>query len=460
MKLRLFIIATCLLSFGAKAQTHFPSFADLSEKLLPMVVNISTLQNVETLDVKASTGDDMYSPSNDRVALGSGFIIDTRGYILTNLHVIENAKVINVVLFDNTEVEAKVIGGDEKTDIALIKIDPPFELDKVEFGNSDELRIGDWVLAIGNPFGLGGSVSAGIVSAKSRDIAAGPYDNFIQTDASINQGSSGGPMFNTQGQVVGVNTAIFSTSGNNQGVGFAVPINLVGWIVRQLEQNGEVQRGWLGLKIQQNSKEIARELNLKENQGVVVSAITEDGPADKAGVKVGDIIINLGRLEITNTKDFSRLIAETQAGVDVQLLIMRNNEIVPITVKVGDMPKAPNLSMSKETEGVLYEADQVSQELGIRVMVVDFDIINTYSLSPSTMGLMVMSVEANSDAALKGLKKGDIILKMDKKDVISINDALEQIDAAKKENNRQIMMLIEPQEQDNVNLVSIKLKNR
>ena len=236
-----YILSIILLSNSANAQYGFPSFADLAERLLPTVVNISTIQQTEKLDISIPEGangeaaaaqadvspeaaDYIETESNLRQALGSGFIIDEQGYIITNYHVIENASSINVVLFDNTEVEAEIIGGDEKTDLALIKIEPPFELKKVVFGNSDDLRIGDWVLSIGNPFGLGGSVSAGIVSAKSRDIAAGPYDNFIQTDASINQGSSGGPMFNMNGEVIGINTLKISSTGV-EGLGFAIPVD-------------------------------------------------------------------------------------------------------------------------------------------------------------------------------------------------------------------------------------------
>ena len=291
-------------AFPVRAQYGFPSFADLAEKLIPTVVNISTIQQPDQINIPAegsNGGGEYYDPLEGRVALGSGFIISEDGYIITNYHVIENAEVVNVVLFDNTEVEADIIGGDEKTDIALIKIEPPFELDKVTFGDSDAIRVGDWVLAIGNPFGLGGSVTAGIVSAKSRDIAAGPYDNFIQTDAAINQGSSGGPMFNTKGEVIGINSALFSTSGNNMGIGFAIPINIVEWIVKQLEQSGEVKRGWIGIRVQPNSKNLARSLNLKDSQGIIVSGISENGPAAKAGLQAGDVIISLGQTEINMT---------------------------------------------------------------------------------------------------------------------------------------------------------------
>jgi len=447
------LLPLVLLAFPAmpaNAQYGFPSFADLAERLIPTVVNISTLQQPETLDMQVDTVE-------GRVALGSGFIIDNDGYIITNYHVIENAQMINVVLFDNTEVDAEIIGGDEKTDIALIKIEPPFELDKVKFGNSDNIRVGDWILAIGNPFGLGGSVTAGIVSAKSRDIAAGPYDNFIQTDASINQGSSGGPMFNMNGEVIGINTALFSSTGTSTGVGFAIPINTAGWIIGQLEQSGEVKRGWIGLRIQANTRETAKMLNLKEGQGVVVSSITENSPAAKAGILVGDVILNLGKTEISNPKDFSRLVAETPVGKEIQLLLWRNQEVRTVAVKVQDMPK-PAKTEIKSNNVPVVENDEIVRITGIKMREITPDIIKALNLSPMTMGLLVESVDVNSDAAKMGLKRGDIIMKIDKKDVLTLNAALGYIREAKQENNRPVTLLIQPQEQNTINVLLVKLR--
>lgn len=444
--------------FPAQAQTGFPSFADLAEKLIPSVVNISTIQQPETLEIYSGKGEKYFDPLEGRLALGSGFIISDEGYIITNYHVIENAQSINVVLFDNTEVEADIIGADEKTDIALIKIEPPFELDKVKFGDSDALRVGDWILAIGNPFGLGGSVTAGIVSAKSRDIAAGPYDNFIQTDASINQGSSGGPMFNTKGEVIGINTAIFSTTGASMGVGFAIPINLAGWIVAQLEQNGEVKRGWIGIKIQPNSKETARDLNLKDNQGVIVSSLTENGPAAKAGIMVGDAILSIGEHEISNVKDFSRMVAETPAGKELHLIIWRNQEVVPLSVKIDNMPKAPKLNEQK-ADVIPSDNDKIVRNIGISLRELTPEFIRKFKLPPTIMGLLVEGVEANSDAARKGVRRGDIIVKIDQKEVVTADAALGYIEEARLENNRPVILLLQNPEQNSVNVVSVKLKD-
>ena len=459
IRLWFILFSGLFLSLPANAQYGFPSFADLAEKLIPTVVNISTIQQPDQINIPADAdneGEEYYDPLEGRVALGSGFIISEEGYIITNYHVIENAEVINVVLFDNTEIEADIIGGDEKTDIALIKIDPPFELDKVAFGDSDAIRVGDWVLSIGNPFGLGGSVSAGIVSAKSRDIAAGPYDNFIQTDAAINQGSSGGPLFNTQGEVVGINSALFSTSGNNMGVGFAIPINTVNWIVKQLEQSGEVKRGWIGVRVKPNSKEMARSLNLKDSQGIIVSGLTENGPAAKAGLQAGDVIISLGEHEINTCKEFSRMIAEMPAGSEAQLIVWRNQEIEPILIKVENMPKSPKAA---PRERIKPESDQglILQKTGLVLTEITPEIINNMNLSPTTMGLLVKGVELGSDADIQGLKRGDIIIKMNIKDCVTLKAALGHIKEAEQA-GKPLHLMVQNAEQDEVNVVQVKLK--
>lgn len=460
-RLRLWLMVLCgaAAAFPVRAQYGFPSFADLAEKLIPTVVNISTIQQPDQINIPAegSNGSgEYYDPLEGRVALGSGFIISEDGYIITNYHVIENAEVVNVVLFDNTEVEADIIGGDEKTDIALIKIEPPFELDKVTFGDSDAIRVGDWVLAIGNPFGLGGSVTAGIVSAKSRDIAAGPYDNFIQTDAAINQGSSGGPMFNTKGEVIGINSALFSTSGNNMGIGFAIPINIVEWIVKQLEQSGEVKRGWIGIRVQPNSKNLARSLNLKDSQGIIVSGISENGPAAKAGLQAGDVIISLGQTEINSCKDFSRLIAEMPSGSEAQLVIWRNQEIEPITVKVENMPKSPKAAPREQVKPD-SDGGKILKESGMILKEITPEIVKNMNLSPTTMGLLVEGVEFGSDADRQGIKRGDIILKMDLKDCVTLSAALGHIQDAQTE-KRPLHLMIQNAEQDEINVLQLKLR--
>ena len=333
----LFAFFIASLGFSGEAGAQFPSFADLAEKLTPSVVNISSFSQSETENGEGNT------PLSE--SLGSGFIIDGNGYIITNNHVVDKAESISITLSDNTKTEARVIGKDPKTDLALIKIETKRPLNAVKFGDSDKIRVGDWVLAIGNPFGLGSSVTAGIVSAKSRDIESGPYDSFIQTDASINQGNSGGPMFNLQGEVIGISSAIFSTTGASQGVGFAIPANLAGWVISQLKEHGEVKRGWIGIKIQPNTPEIADSLGISANQGVVVSGVTEQGPAQKAGLQAGDIVLSFNRQPIDNTKNLSRLIAETKIGTPAPIEIWRSGQKQTLT-NATSSAKARFMNMS------------------------------------------------------------------------------------------------------------------
>ena len=464
-QIRLWIIlfSGLFLSLSANAQYGFPSFADLAEKLIPTVVNISTIQQPDQINIPAYADDDTeeyYDPLEGRVALGSGFIISEEGYIITNYHVIENAEVINVVLFDNTEIEADIIGGDEKTDIALIKIDPPFELDKVAFGDSDAIRVGDWVLSIGNPFGLGGSVSAGIVSAKSRDIAAGPYDNFIQTDAAINQGSSGGPLFNTRGEVVGINSALFSTSGNNMGVGFAIPINTVNWIVKQLEQSGEVKRGWIGVKIQPNNDEIAASLGLKALDGVLVSGLSDGASAATAGIVVGDVILSFDGHPIDNTKNLSRMVAETQIGRKVTIELWRNKQPVPLQVEILEMPdepeETPQVVLEEISDNQTDDVDGLIEELDIRFDEISPELMDKYSISPDAKGVVITEILPGADAEKKGLRVGDVVAKIDKKDVFTLADVRNFVNEAKMENNRPVLLLI--QDKGLVHFAALKLK--
>ena len=440
----------------AYSQYGFPSFAQLADRLIPTVVNISTIQQADHINL-LNDENLFYDPLEGRIALGSGFIISNDGFIITNYHVIENAEVINVLLFDNTEVEADIIGGDEISDVALIKIEPPFELDKVTFGDSEAIRVGDWVLAIGNPFGLGGSVSAGIVSAKSRDIASGPYDNFIQTDAAINQGSSGGPLFNTKGEVIGINSALFSPSGTNMGVGFAIPINTVAWIARQLEENGTVKRGWIGVRVKPNSKEMARYFNLKDAQGIIISGVNENSPASKAGLLPGDVIISLNEHEINTCTDFSRLIAEMPAHSEVQLVIWRNQEIVPIKVTVENIPKSPR---AKPREQIKPESQQgkILQETGMVLKEITPEVIKNMNLIPTTMGLIVESVQLGCDADRKGIKRGDIIIKMNLKDCVTLDAALDHIKESKK-TKTPLHLMIQNAAQDDINIVEVELNN-
>lgn len=446
----LFAFFIASLGFAAEAGAQFSSFADLAEKLTPSVVNISSFSQSETENSEGNT------PLSE--SLGSGFIIDGNGYIITNNHVVDKAESISVTLSDNTKTEARVIGKDPKTDLALIKIETKRPLNAVKFGDSDKIRVGDWVLAIGNPFGLGSSVTAGIVSAKSRDIESGPYDSFIQTDASINQGNSGGPMFNLQGEVIGISSAIFSTTGASQGVGFAIPANLAGWVISQLKEHGEVKRGWIGIKIQPNTPEIADSLGISANQGVVVSGVTEQGPAQKAGLQAGDIVLSFNRQPIDNTKNLSRLIAETKIGTPAPIEIWRSGQKQTLTVQIELMPEETPLSAAKETASDAAETPDNGESLniiGFTVKEISPELAERYKLAPSTSGVVVTDILPNSDASRKGIKIGDIIVKIDKCNIIGESAFHEYVNDARRENNRPVLLAIQGQEA--LHFVAVKL---
>lgn len=446
----LFAFFIASLGFSGEAGAQFPSFADLAEKLTPSVVNISSFSQSETENGEGNT------PLSE--SLGSGFIIDGNGYIITNNHVVDKAESISITLSDNTKTEARVIGKDPKTDLALIKIETKRPLNAVKFGDSDKIRVGDWVLAIGNPFGLGSSVTAGIVSAKSRDIESGPYDSFIQTDASINQGNSGGPMFNLQGEVIGISSAIFSTTGASQGVGFAIPANLAGWVISQLKEHGEVKRGWIGIKIQPNTPEIADSLGISANQGVVVSGITEQGPAQKAGLQAGDIVLSFNRQPIDNTKNLSRLIAETKIGTPAPIEIWRSRQKQTLTVPIELMPEETPLSAAKETASDAAETPDNGESLniiGFTVKEISPELAERYKLAPSTSGVVVTDILPNSDASRKGIKIGDIIVKIDKRNIIGESAFHEYVNDARRENNRPVLLAIQGQEA--LHFVAVKL---
>lgn len=446
----LFAFFIASLGFSGEAGAQFPSFADLAEKLTPSVVNISSFSQSETENGEGNT------PLSE--SLGSGFIIDGNGYIITNNHVVDKAESISITLSDNTKTEARVIGKDPKTDLALIKIETKRPLNAVKFGDSDKIRVGDWVLAIGNPFGLGSSVTAGIVSAKSRDIESGPYDSFIQTDASINQGNSGGPMFNLQGEVIGISSAIFSTTGASQGVGFAIPANLAGWVISQLKEHGEVKRGWIGIKIQPNTPEIADSLGISANQGVVVSGVTEQGPAQKAGLQAGDIVLSFNRQPIDNTKNLSRLIAETKIGTPAPIEIWRSGQKQTLTVPIELMPEETPLSAAKETASDATETPDNGESLniiGFTVKEISPELAERYKLAPSTSGVVVTDILPNSDASRKGIKIGDIIVKIDKRNIIGESAFHEYVNDARRENNRPVLLAIQGQEA--LHFVAVKL---
>ncbi|MDX1764170.1 MAG: DegQ family serine endoprotease [bacterium] len=413
----------------ARSSRELPSFVELVKQEKPAVVNISTTQVIKRQGVPHPRfnrrqspfdeffGDDFFRrffgdmPEREfkSKSLGSGFIIDKEGHILTNNHVIENATEIMVKLSTDKEYEAKIVGRDPKTDIALIKIDAKNDLPVVDLGDSDTLEIGEWVMAIGNPFGLEQTVTAGIVSAKGRVIGSGPYDDFIQTDASINPGNSGGPLFNIRGQVVGINTAIVASG---QGIGFAIPINMALSLVPQLKETGKVVRGWLGVMIQQITDDLADSLGLETSEGALVAEVVEDGPAAKAGIKRGDVILEFNGEKIGKMRDLPSVVASTAVGRKVPVKVLRQGKTISLDVKVGELEE----EKAAETE----EGDQFGS-LGMTVQEITPELAEYFQLD-ETEGLVVSEVEQYGPAAEAGLRRGDIILEVNQRPVTSLKD--------------------------------------
>ena len=428
------------------------SFREAVALATPSVVNIYTAKLVET-----RTDPRLNSPMQRRFrsnrgrgqrierSLGSGVILRSDGHIVTNNHVIENADEITIYLSDDDSFSAKIVGRDEKTDIALLKFDPEGkELSVVTFGDSDTLRVGDWVMAIGNPFGLGGSVTAGIVSARGRDIGSGPYDDFIQTDASINRGNSGGPLFNLDGEVIGINTAIFSQSGGSVGIGFAISANLAEQVVTQLRDYGRTRRGWLGVFIQEVTEDIADSLGLKDVAGALVASVSEEGPAAKAGIEAGDVITSFDSKKVERSRDLPRIVAETSVDKTVPVTVIRNGKEIVIDVTLGELEVAENdgLISNRPTAG---EAESFA-DLGFDVRPLTEELATQYGLKPEENTVVITSVAENSPASRKGLEEGLIIRRLNQTAITSVEQLNEGISAARDEDRKGILMLIEDAE--------------
>jgi serine protease Do len=395
------------------------SFSQLAKNASPSVVNISTVKVVKGGGQVPSPfgADDPFREFFERFfgdrtprdfkqrSLGTGFIIDKEGFILTNNHVVEGTDEITVTLADKREFVAKIIGRDPKTDLALIRIESDQVLPALPLGDSDKLEVGDWVMAIGNPYGLGHTVTAGIVSAKYRQIGAGTYDNFIQTDASINPGNSGGPLLDTTGKVIGVNTAIFSQSGGSIGIGFAIPINMAKDLLPQLKE-GKVVRGWLGVVIQQVTSELKDKLKLSTEKGALVADVVEGGPAEKAGIERGDVIITFDGKDINESDDLPYIVASTPVGKTVTVEVMRKGERKSIQVKIGEL----------EEEEKPQVASEARPNLGLTVREITPELARNFGLS-ETSGVVIVQVQANSPAQEAGLAPGDLILELDQVEV-------------------------------------------
>jgi serine protease Do len=409
----------------AFAKVVTPDFVELSKKLKPMVVNISTAKTIQpqkrTRRIPSPFGNDpfddfferffeepMQRPRKER-SLGSGFIISADGFIITNNHVVANADEIKVKLSDGREFKGTVKGADEKLDLALVKVESKEPLPSVGLGDSDAIEVGEWVMAIGNPFGLAQTVTAGIVSAKGRVIGSGPYDDFIQTDASINPGNSGGPLFNAKGEVIGINTAIVA---GGQGIGFAIPINMAKGIIPQLRETGKVVRGWLGVSIQLITPELAQSFGLSGEHGALVAEVIKDGPAEKAGVKSGDIILEFDGKKIGEMNELPRIVAATAVGKKVVVKLLRDGKEKELTATIERLKDASDTGLA---------TDMVKDRIGVGVQDLNKELAAKLGLK-ETKGVVVVEVKPGSVAEEAGINRGDIVMKINDVDVSTVKD--------------------------------------
>ena len=434
-------------------------YADLAERLLPMVVNISTSQTLKRPAAEngaapqapqGSPLDDFFKDFMDRgnrprrvQSLGSGFVIDPAGYIVTNNHVIEGADEITVILSDSTSLPATLIGRDDKTDLAVLKVNSKQPLNVAKWGDSDKARVGDLVMAIGDPFGLGGTVTTGIVSARNRDINSGPYDDFIQTDAPINKGNSGGPLFNMEGEVIGINSAIYSPSGGSVGIGFAIPANSAKNVVAQLKGTGKIQRGWIGIRIQQVSDDIAQSVGLVKPQGALIAGMTDNGPAAKAGVQNGDVVLNFDGRPVADNRALPRMVADAQVGKTYNIEVLRKGQhkVLPITVQklVEDEKVA---SADKSAKPGTATKPPVTVNLGMSLAPVSPDARRRFHLDNKVVGVVVVDVDADSPAGQKNIRAGDVITEVAQEKVSSPDQVATKLDAERKAGHKVVLLQV------------------
>jgi serine protease Do len=445
---------------GPAAARGPESVAPVAERLVNAVVNISTSQSVKGPQgvplPKVPKGspfeeffDDFFSkrgrgPAERKVSsLGSGFVVDGReGLIVTNNHVIEGADEIVVNFSDGSKLKVdKVLGKDTKTDLALLKVTPKKPLTAVAFGSSGALKVGDWVMAIGNPFGLGGSVTVGIISAKQRDINSGPYDDFLQTDAAINRGNSGGPLFNMEGEVIGVNTAIISPTGGSIGIGFAVPSDTAVLVIDQLRQFGETRRGWLGVKIQSVTEDLAETLGVPENVGAFVSGVTPDSPAGKAGLEAGDIILRFDGKEVSSVRGLPRLVAQTPIGRTVAIEVLRRGERKALEVTIGRLTEDEEAAPAAAKP----EAETAPEQslIGLRLAPLTQELRAKFGIDDKVKGVVVNEVDPASPAASKNIKAGDVIVEAAQEQVATPEDVARSVEKMKKVGRKAVLLRVE-----------------
>ena len=471
--------ALTILSSAAWAQTAAPtaptgpqasvpmgpvSVADLAERLIGSVVNISTAQNVTRTpggpgarpQPRAPEGSpfqdffDEFFKQQDPSApglrprkvqsLGSGFVIDAAGVIVTNNHVIADADEITVEFTDGTKLKAEVVGTDPKTDLAVLKVEPVKPLQAAAFGASERSRVGDWVMAIGNPFGQGSSVSLGIISAINRDISSGPYDAFIQTDAAINRGNSGGPLFNMRGEVIGINTAIISPTGGSIGLGFSIPSKLAVNVIEQLREFGETRRGWLGVSIQPVTDDIAESLSMNRARGALVAGLTPKGPAKNSGIQVGDVILSFDAKSIDEMRDLPRIVADTPVGKTVDVVVLRKGEEQTVSVTLGRLEDGEKLIAAQKSDE--SQADAKVAALGMTFIELTDEEREARGIGADIKGVVISEVEPGSAAAEKGIKEGSVLSEVAQEAVTSPEDVLKRLEALKKEGRKKALLLI------------------
>ncbi len=452
-------VAGLLASVPAGAQEHGPqSVSDLAQALSPTVVNISTIRRIGGPGPgmslpRAPEGSPLQQyfdqlqptqPQREISALGSGFVIDASGLIVTNNHVIADADEILIVYPDGETARATIAGADRQMDLAVLKIEPDRPLVSATMGDSDAAEIGDWVMAIGNPFGLGGSVSLGIVSARNRDIDAGPYDSFIQTDAAINQGNSGGPLFDMNGEVVGINTAIIANGGRSLGVGFAIPINQARPVIEQLVQYGEMRRGWIGVGIQDVTADIAASLGFEGARGALILSVTPDGPSNPA-IHEGDIILEFNGRPVATMRDLPRIVAETTIGTEVPVKLFRGGAETEVRVTVGRLGNDEIELASIEEIPAEELVEPQGDPLGLSLAVIDDALRDTFSIPPESGGIIVTEVDPESDAWTKGLREGLRIAEVNQHPVATLEE-IDELVAAAVDSGREavLLMVVDP----------------
>lgn len=435
------------------------SFADMAEKLLPSVVNVYTTQTVKQPEQRGGVPDmqlppgspfeqffkdfmnrqrNPNAPPRKQTSLGSGFIIDESGYVVTNNHVIDGADEISVRLQDDTELKATLVGKDPRTDLALLKVETSRKLTAVPWGNSSDIRIGDWVLAIGNPFGLGGTVTAGILSARNRSMG-GAYDDFLQTDASINRGNSGGPMFNMKGEVIGINSAILSPNGGSVGIGFAIASNLAKPVIEQIRNGGQVKRGWLGVRIQKLDEDVATGFGLDKARGALVSSVQENSPAAKAQIKQGDVILKFDGRDVPESDRLPRIVADTPIGKAVDATIWRNRKEVTVKVTVGEL-KEDDVAAAVDPSVPAVTGEVKS--LGLTLSGLNAQSREKYGLDESATGVLVTDAAQDSAAFEKGVRPGDLITEVGQESVKTPNDVSDKIKAARDAKKKSVLLTL------------------